>query len=107
MKLSSDASITIRPHRIWVSTSHFYEFLCETRSLVEVEEGFKLPRERRTRLRQRYKRGTSRISRSRTLPDFAAPCKSVPRSHGPRRCPSTAWKGRLQVRRAEKEEGWT
>ncbi|CAE7939817.1 unnamed protein product [Symbiodinium sp. KB8] len=55
VKLSSDASITIRPHR-------------------------------RTRLRQRYKRGTSRISRS-------------------RRCPSTAWKGRLQVRRAEKEEG--
>eukprot|EP00439_Symbiodinium_sp_Y106_P018502 s4939_g2.t1 len=55
VKLSSDASVTVRPHRS-------------------------------ARLRQRSKHGTSRISRS-------------------RRCPSAAWKGRLQVRRAEKEEG--
>ncbi|CAE7193532.1 unnamed protein product [Symbiodinium sp. CCMP2456] len=41
---------------------------------------------RRTRVRQRHKHGTSRKSRS-------------------RRRPSAAWKGRLEVRRAEKEEG--
>ena len=32
---------------------------------------------------------------------------SLSASRGLRRCPSAAWKGRLQVRRAEKEEGWT